>query len=459
MQNKEFLGTQKVFKLIIKLAIPTIIAQIVNLLYNVIDRIYIGHILEIGDLALTGVGICMPIIMLISAFSAMIGFGGAPRASIYMGKKEDEKAEVVLGNSITLVVIISFVLTILLLIFAKPLLYVFGASDNTINYAHNYLKIYIIGSLFVMITLGLNPFISAQGFTKVSMVSVIIGALLNTLLDPIFIFAFKMGVQGAALATIISQGASSLFIILFLSSKKTLLTLKLKNLKLQPKIFLPALALGLSPFVMQLTEAIIMICFNASLKKYGGDVAVGSMTILSSLMQFSMLPLMGLAQGAQPVTSYNFGAQKPKRVRDSFLILLIISLSYSLLFWLLLLIMPHVFAQMFTKKAELINYTVWAIRIYFASCGIFGIQIACQQTFIAIGNAKISLFLAVLRKIILLIPLIFILPLTMDNHVLGVFLAEPLADLIAVSVTLVMFIIFFRKALKSLNDNALNKPL
>lgn len=450
MVDKEFLGKGKVSNLIIKLAIPTIIAQLINVLYNIIDRIYIGHIKEVGSLAFTGVGVCMPIILMISAFAALVGYGGAPKASIYLGRKEENKAEIVVGNSFTLLVIIGILLTILVQLFSEDILWLFGASENTIGYANSYLKIYSIGTVVVMIALGMNTYISAQGFTKVSMITVVIGAVLNCILDPIFIFGLNMGVNGAALATVISQAISAVFVVLFLTSNNSNIKLKLKNLKLDYKIVLPALALGLSPFVMQITEAMISICFNVSLEKYGGDIAVGSMTILSSLMQFSMLPLLGFSQGAQPVTSYNFGAKNTERVKSSVKFLILISVIYSFLFWLLLMLLPKAFASIFTESQELIKYTIKPLRIYFAVSCIFGIQIACQQTFIAIGNAKVSLFLAVLRKIILLIPLIFILPSIISNQTIAVFLAEPIADLIAVIVTGVTFFIIFNKTIKKM---------
>lgn len=450
MKDKEFLGKGSVLKLIIKLSIPTIIAQIVNLLYNIIDRIYIGHMENIGSVALTGVGVCMPVIIVISAFAALVGYGAAPKASIYLGKKEDDKAEVIIGNSFSLLIIIGILLTIITLVFSKDLLFMFGASNTTILYANNYMKIYALGTIFVLISIGMNSFISAQGFTKVSMLSVLIGAVLNCILDPILIFGFNLNVEGAAIATIISQASSSIFVITFLTSKKPIIRLKLKNLKLDLKLILPCLALGLSPFVMQFTEAVIMVCFNSSLKKHGGDIAVGSMTILSSLMQFSMLPLMGLSQGAQPVTSYNFGAKNPDRVKKSFKYLLIISVSYSFIFWIFLMLLPNSFASMIVNDSSYIEYTAWAIRIYFAVSCIFGIQIACQQTFIAIGNAPVSLFLAILRKLILLIPLIYILPLIFSDKVMAVYLAEPIADFVAVSVTSITFYKVFRKSVEEL---------
>lgn len=470
LNKTEFLEKEKVGKLIFKLAIPTIIAQIVNLLYNIVDRIYIGHIPNVGSSALTGVGICMSIIIIISAFAALIGYGGAPKTSIYLGQKKQKEAEIVVGNSFVMLIVVGLILTTVFMVFGESLLYAFGASENTIGYAKDYLFIYLIGSIFVMIALGMNSFITAQGYTKISMITILIGAITNCLLDPIFIFekgtifhlpiGLGLGVKGAAIATIISQGISALFVTIFLFSKKSILRLSPRNMKIHFKIMLPALALGLSPFIMQFTEAVISVCFNASLKKYGSDLAVGTMTILYSLMQFSMLPIMGLAQGAQPVISYNFGARNTERVKVGFRILFICSIIYSFVLWLFLMLFPEIFAKMFTDNLELINYSKWAIRIYFAVSGLFGIQIACQQTFVAIGKAKISLFLAVLRKIILLIPFIFIFPMIFkDNQVLGVFLAEPVADGIAVMVTGTLFMIFFNKSLRGFKKEKVENSL
>lgn len=453
MQKNEFLGHGNVAKLVIRLAIPTIIAQIVNLLYNIVDRIYIGHIPEVGGLAITGVGVCMPVILIISAFAALIGYGGAPKASIYLGEKKKEKAEIVVGNSFTLLLILGIILMVVTLIFGEKLLLLFGASINTIEYAKDYLNIYVVGTVFVLITMGMNTFISAQGYTKISMITVLIGAILNCILDPIFIYLFDLGVKGAAIATVISQCMSGIFVVWFLSSKYANIRLKLNNLKLNFEVILPSLLLGVSPFIMQFTEAIISVCFNASLKKYSGDISVGAMTILSSLMQFSMLPLQGLAQGAQPVTSYNFGAKNTERVRASFKFLLIISVVYSALFWLLLMLFPSFFASIITDNQEYVTYTSWAIRIYFAVSCLFGIQIACQQTFIAIGNAKVSVFLAIFRKIILLIPLIFILPSILSEKAMAIYLAEPIADGIAVTVTAVIFYIVFNKTLNEIDNS------
>ena len=451
MQNNEFLEKEKIGKLLFKLSIPTVIAQLINMLYNVIDRIFIGHMDEIGDLALTGVGVCLPLIMIVSAFAALISSGGAPRASIFMGKKDNETAEKILGNCLTLQIIISIILTTVLLIFNKPLLMLFGASDDTIGYACDYMNIYAIGTLFVQVTLGMNAYITAQGYSKIAMFTVLIGAVCNIVLDPIFIYGFGMGVKGAALATIISQAISSVFVISFLLSKKSILKIKFKNLNLNFKIILPCIALGLAPFIMQASESIIIVCFNSSLQKYGGDIAVGAMTILSSVMQFAMLPLQGLAQGSQPITSYNFGAKNPERVKQTFKLLLIVSLIYSTVLYLFIMIFPKSFVSMFTEKQELITYASKVLRIYCAVLFMFGIQIACQMTFVSIGNATSSIIVAVVRKFVLLLPLIYIMPAIISPKEIGVYSAEPVADFLAVTFTSILFIFQFKKSIKSIS--------
>lgn len=441
------LANKPVGKLLFQLALPAIAAQIINVLYNVVDRMYIGHIPDIGAKALTGVGVTMPVIMAVSAFAYLISMGGSPRASIMMGKQDYDKAEEIVGNCAMTLIIISITLTIILLLFSKPLLMVFGASENTIIYALRYLRIYSMGTIFVQLALGLNAFITAQGKAKTSMFTVLIGAVTNIILDPIFIFVFDMDVRGAALATIISQAISCIWILSFMTSKRTILKLKLKNLKISPNIILPCLALGFSPFIMQFTESILFVSFNTSLLKYGGDLAVGAMTILSSIMQFSFLPIMGLTQGAQPIISYNYGANNLNRVKSAFKILLISCLSFSFLMWFISEFFPYLFVRIFTSDEELINYAIWALKIYMAASLIFGAQTACQQTFVALGNAKISAFLAILRKVILLIPLIFILPVFMENKVMAVLLAEPIADFLAVCTTVTLFTISFKKLL------------
>ncbi|MBP1920777.1 MATE family efflux transporter [Youngiibacter multivorans] len=444
-ENK--METQSIGKLLFSMAFPAIIAQIINVLYNIVDRMYIGHIPEIGADALTGVGVTMPLIMVISAFAALVSMGGAPRASIRMGMKDKKAAEKILGNCTSALVLVSVALTAIVLLFGEEMMMMFGASENTISYALDYMRIYAMGTIFVQLSLGLNAFITAQGFAKTSMLTVTIGAVANIVLDPILMFGFGMGVKGAALATIISQAISAIWVIRFLMSKKSHLTIRKEYLKIDPKVFLPCVALGLSPFVMQATESILVITFNSSLQRYGGDLAVGAMTILSSVMQFSILPIMGLTQGAQPIISYNYGADNLSRVKDTFKLLLKATLVYSTLLWSVVMLFPQIFARIFTGDALLIAATVSALRIYMAVSLLLAVQISCQQTFIALGNAKISIFLALLRKIILLIPLIFILPQFMEDKVTAVFLAEPIADIIAVTVTSIIFAIQFRKVL------------
>lgn len=446
--NNTYLGTEPVGSLLRKLAIPSVTAQLINMLYNIVDRIYIGHMPEHGAMALTGVGVCMPIIMIVTAFASVSSTGGAPRSSIFMGKQDYEKAEKTLGNCFFMQIFISVILTAVLLLWSRDFLLAFGASKRTIPYATDYMNIYALGTVFVQLTLGMNAFISAQGFAKTSMLSVIIGAVCNITLDPIFIFGFHMGVQGAALATIISQAISAVWVLSFLCGKKTILRLKLSHIRFCPEIALPCIALGASTFVMQSSESIISICFNSSLLKYGGDVAVGAMTILTSVMQFAMLPLQGLGQGAQPIISYNYGAKNPSRVKQAFFLLLKCSCLYAVIFWVLVLAVPSVFVQMFTTDTALISFTVNAIRIYFAVTVLFGIQVACQMTFIAINNAKSSIIVAVVRKFILLIPLIYLMPhLFTADKCRAVYMAEPVADVIAVTFTSILFFHQFRKEL------------
>lgn len=453
MSQEVDLGKEPVGHLLFILAVPAITSQVVNALYNMVDRMYIGHIPEVGSAALTGVGVCFPIIMIISAFAYLFGMGGAPRASIFMGKKDNDTAEKILGNCTTSLMIIAVLLTVLVLIFQEPLLYLFGASENTIGYAMDYMTIYAIGTIFVQLTLGLNAFISAQGFSKISMLTVVIGAVTNIVLDPIFIFGLNMGVQGAAVATVMSQALSAIWAFWFLSGKNTILKLKRENLKINFHILLPCIALGVAPFAMQATESVLVLCFNSSLLKYGGDLAVGAMTILSSVMQFAMLPLQGLTQGGQPIISYNYGAKQGDRVQKAFKLQTISCFSYSSILWLLIMIFPSLFVAIFTSDPQLTGITIWTLRIYMAGVLLMGIQISCQQTFIAFGNSKKSAFLAVFRKILVLIPLIYILPMFISDQVFAVFLAEPIADTIAVLTTSTMFYFEMKKKMIEMNNN------
>ena len=449
--EKDFLGKEPVGKLLVKLAFPTVAAQLINMLYNIIDRMYIGHIPKTGALALTGVGVCMPLIMIVSAFAALVGYGGSPRASICMGKKKPEEAEKILGNCFSLQVIISVLLTTALLFWNRKLLLAFGASPNTIEYAVSYMNIYAVGTVFVQLTLGMNAFITAQGFAKTGMFSVLIGAVTNIVLDPIFIFGFGMGVRGAALATILSQALSCIWVLHFLFGKKTVLKIKKQNLRLKKKVILPCLALGVSTFIMQASESIISVCFNSSLLKYGGDIAVGAMTILTSVMQFAMLPLQGLGQGAQPIISYNYGARNKDRVKAAFTLLLKVSMCYAGILWLCVMLFPQGFAAMFTSDMALLEFTKTALRIYMAVMVLFGIQVACQMTFNALGKAKESIVVAVMRKFVLLLPLIYIMPaIWKANPTFAVYMAEPIADTIAVTFTAILFAARFKKALSAI---------
>ncbi len=433
------LGEDRIGGLLFKLALPAILAQVINLLYNLVDRMYIGHIAKVGSVALTGLGVTMPFIMCVSAFAALVSMGGAPRASIMMGRGNREEAERILGNCTSMLVIVAVIVTAVSHIWGTDILMLFGASESTLPYAWAYMQIYSIGTIFVQLALGLNAFINAQGFAKTGMLTVVIGAVCNIILDPVFIFGLHMGVRGAALATIISQGISCVWIVRFLLGRQTTLRIRKENLRIRPKTVGPCIALGVAPFIMQFTESVLNICFNTSLLKYGGDVAVGAMTILSSVMQMSMLPIQGLTQGAQPIIGFNYGAKKMDRVKKTFRLLLLSCVTFTAVIWLICMLLPQAFILIFTDQAELIAFTKWAMRIYMAVSLIFGVQISCQQTFIALGNAKTSVFLALLRKVLLLIPQIYILPAFMEDKLMAVFLAEPVADVIAVTTTSILF--------------------
>ena len=459
--DKSFLGTEPVGKLLFRLAVPTVTAQMINMLYNVVDRIYIGHIPKTGALSLTGVGVCMPLIMIVSAFAALVGNGGAPRATILMGKGEKDQAEQILGNCFVTQILVSLVLSVMLFLFNRPILLAFGASSNTIEYAVEYMNIYAVGTIFVQMTLGMNMFITSQGFARTGMLSVLIGAVANLILDPVFIFGFQMGVRGAALATILSQALSCIWVLSFLFGKKTVLQIKKNCMKLKGSVILPCLALGSSLFIMQASESVISVCFNTSLLKYGGDVAVGAMTILTSVMQFAMLPLQGIGQGAQPIMSYNYGAGDPTRVKKTFRLLLKVDMCYAVGLWALIMLFPQVFAAVFTADPVLIAFTKRALRIYTAVLFLFGIQMSCQMAFNSLGNAKASIIVAVMRKFVLLIPLIYIMPhIFRADQTMAVYLAEPVADFLAVSFTSVLFLSQFQKMLsKNVSKNTEEKTI
>ena len=422
--TSQAMETEEIPRLLAQLAIPAVVAQIINLLYNIVDRIYIGHISGVGAAALTGVGLFTPILMLINAFAMLAGSGGAPRAAISMGKKDNKTAEKILGNCFALLILMAVVLTVVFFTFAPQLLTLFGASEKTLPYGVAYARIYILGSIFVLIVMGMNPFITTQGFAKISMMTTVIGAVINIILDPIFIFVFHLGVRGAALATVLSQAVGAIWILRFLSGKD---------------VILPCLGLGISTFVMLSTESILSISFTSSLSRYGGDLAVGAMTIITSVSQLATLPLQGICQGGQPIMSYNFGAGNKERVKKAFFTQFKVCTIFTSCFWLIMLLFPKLFAGIFSNNTDLITYTAWALRIYMAGIFSLGFQVACQQSFMALGQAKVSLLLACLRKLILLIPLIFILPLFIQDKVFAVFLAEPISDIVAAAITTITF--------------------
>ncbi|MGM9550344.1 MAG: MATE family efflux transporter [Faecousia sp.] len=445
---KQDMGTGSVKRLMVQLAVPAVVAQVINLLYNVVDRIYIGHIPEIGGAALTGVGLFMPILMLITAFAMLAGAGGAPRAAIAMGRGDRDTAEKIVANCFTVLLLLAVLLTAVFYVTLPDLVRLFGGSGATLPYAVEYGRIYILGSVFVLVVMGMNPFITTQGFARISMLTTVIGALINIVLDPIFIFAFDMGVSGAATATVLSQAVSAVWILKFLTGKKTVLHLRGRNMKLERGVIMPCLSLGISSFVMVSTESILSVSFTSSLSRYGGDVAVGAMTVLTSINQLVVMPMQGICQGGQPLISFNYGAKKFDRVKEAFACQFCVCVGYSTLFWLLLMLFPGAFAGIFTNNAALVDYTAWAIRIFLAGAFSVGFQNSCQQAFMALGQAKISLFMACLRKLILLIPLIFILPHFFTNKAFAVFLAEPVSDILAAAVTTVTFLTFFHKLLK-----------
>ena len=447
MKKTNDLGKGNIGKLLISLAAPAIVAQLVNVLYNIVDRIFIGR-MDNGELAMAGVGVAFPILMLISAFSALIGMGGAPLCAIKMGEKNNDEAEKIMSNSFSMLLIIAVILTTGFLIFKEPILWAFGASEATIGYALDYLSIYVLGTIFVQIALGMNSYINTQGFAKIGMMTVVIGAVINIVLDPIFIFVFDLGVKGAALATVAGQMVSALWVLKFLFGKQSILKIRKKYMVPDLKVVGATMALGVSPFIMQSTESLVLISLNTRLSMFGGDLAVGAMTIMSSIMQIVVMPLQGLAQGAQPIISYNYGAKQMDRVKKTFKLTLISCLSFTVIMCSLLMLFPNLFVSIFNNEPELVAITTWAIRIYFLGIFVFGAQIACQQTFLALGQAKISLFLALLRKVVLLVPLIYILPNLFQDKLMGVLVAEPIADIIATLTTVTCFMVFYKKKFK-----------
>lgn len=454
MEEKENkLGTQPVGKLLVQMSLPAITAQVINALYNIVDRIYIGHLPEVGSLALASLGVAFPLIMIISAFAALIGMGGAPRAAIALGAGKKEEAEKILGNCFSALVILSVVLTVLFLVTSETLLTWFGATENSLPMANSYFTIYVMGTISVQMALGLNSFISSQGFSAMSMMTVVIGAICNIVLDPILIYGFDMGVQGAAIATVFSQTVSAVWVVAFLLGKKTILRIKRQYLKINAAVLLPTLALGISPFIMQSTESLVQLTFNAQIKRYGGDqvdLLISAMSILLSCIQFFVLPLNGLTQGAQPIVSYNYGAGKIDRVKKAFWLLIKSGMVYTIAVWTAVQLFPSIFVKMFSSDPALLEIAPGYLRIFMSGMLLLGAQFSCQQTFVALGQAKISTFLALLRKVILLIPLALVLPMLMGFQ--GIFLAEPIADVVAALCTTTVFLLMTRRLFSGETD-------
>ena len=453
------LKTENIRSLFFRLAIPAVIAQLATLAYNIADRIYIGHIPGIGAMALTGVGVCMPVTLIIAAFTQLIGGGGGPRMSYYMGKGQQDTAKKVLGNGVIFAVVTGIALTVIFRIFSEQILVAFGAGENTLPFALDYLNIYIFGTLFTEIASGLVFYITAQGKTLISMLSVFIGTGLNIALDPLFIYTFDMGIKGAAVATVISQGASAAFVLLYLRRKNTPVNIQRPFLKIDKALLKESLALGVSPFIMVLTESLVSVSFNQNLRIYGGDMAVGAYSIFAVVMQMATLPMTGFAQGAQPITSYNYGAGDYKRVAKNLRLLFLTSTVFSTAMWAFILIFPGVFAAMFSSDASIIGAALSNMRIFFAMLWIMGPQFAGQYSYVALGNAKTSLFLALLRKVILLAPLIYIVPLIAGQNAFGVFLAEPIADTIAALSTVISFFVKYRGLFKNTGETDTQKSI
>lgn len=444
--KEELLGTERISKLMLQMAIPSIIAQLINILYSIVDRIYIGHIPNIGTNALTGIGLTFPIITLISAFSAFVGAGGAPLSSIALGQGDRKKAEKILGNGVFLLVLFTVLLMGFFYVYQVPLLYMFGASDATLPYASSYVSIYLAGTIFVELSLGLNPYIIAQGQSGIAMASILIGAVINIVLDPVFIFVLDMDVRGAAIATVISQACSAVWVVAFLIGKKSTLKIKWKCMFPEWGILKSVFALGISPFVMRATESLISIVLNSGLQKYGGDLYVGSLTVMQSVMQLLSAPLNGFTQGVQPIISYNYGAGKYDRVRSAYRKMILICFGISFVIAGVTILSPEMFAHMFTKEADLIALVGKKMPIFMFGMLFFGIQMGIQPTFLALGQAKLSLFIAMLRKVILLVPLAIILPHWFGVD--GVYIAEPISDVVSVLVASGLFYLNINKILK-----------
>lgn len=417
-----------VVKNILGLALPMTLAQLINVLYNIVDRIYIGRIPENATMALTGLGLCLPIISMVIAFANLFGMGGAPLCSIERGRGNEQEAEAIMGNSFVMMVLSGVILTVLGLIFKRPMLYLFGASDLTVPYADSYITIYLLGSVFVVIGLGMNSFINSQGFGKIGMLTVLLGAVANIILDPVFIFVFKLGVQGAAWATILSQGLSALWILRFLTGNQAILKLRRKNFRLKRRRILDIVGLGLSGFTMSVTNSLVQIMYNANLALYGGDLYVGIMTVVNSVREVISLPINGLTNSAQPVMGFNYGAGEYGRVKKAIVFMSVVSVAYTTAMWSLVHGFPEFFIRIFNHQGDLVAAGVPAMRIYYFGFFMMSLQFAGQAVFVALGKSKNAVFFSIFRKVIIVIPLILILPGLFRLGVNGIFMAEPISN-------------------------------
>lgn len=417
-----------VAKHIMDMAVPMILAQLVNVLYNIVDRIYISRMPGDAFTALTGLGVCLPIISIVAAFANLFGMGGAPLCSIERGKGNLKEAQDIMGNSFVMLVASGVVLTAVGILIKRPVLYMFGASDATFPYADSYVTIYLLGNVFVMISLGMNNFINSQGFGRVAMMTVVMGAVSNIILDPIFIFAMDMGVEGAALATILSQFISAVWVLKFLTGYDAILTLKKKNFRLNYDRVMKIVGLGTSGFVMQITNSIIQIVNNATLQMYGGDLYVGIMTVINSVGSIFSMPVMGLASGAQPVMGYNYGAGKNSRVKSCIKFTAVSAVLYNTFIWLMIEIFPDFFIRIFNSQPEVLAAGVPMIRLFFACFFLMALQSAGQSVFVALGKSRYAIFFSIFRKVVLVMPMVLLLPRFWGLGIKGVFLAEPISE-------------------------------
>ena len=448
MENRNDFSQGSIYRHIMSLAIPMTIAQMVQVLYNIVDRIYIGHLEAGSSLALTGLGLTFPIITIISAFTNLFGMGGAPLCSIARGKNDMERAETIMGNTFFLLLVSSFILMLASYIFMKPLLYMFGASDTTYPYAKEYLKLYLLGTPFVMLGTGMNGFINSQGFGKMGMMTILLGAIVNIILDPIFIFYFELGISGAAIATILSQLLSAIWVMKFLLGEKTILKLTKKNMRLEGELIKSITGLGLAGFVMSATNGAVQIACNATLKGHGGDIYVGIMTVLSSIRDVIILPIHGVTTGAQPVLGYNYGAKKYDRIKKGIIFVTVVTVIYMLLAWIIVFLYPGSFIKVFSSDMELIVKGIPAMNIYYFGFFMMAFQVAGQSIFVALGQSKQAVFFSLFRKIIVVVPLTLFLPYVADLGIKGVFLAEPISNFVGGTACYIAMLMTIRKILK-----------